>query len=156
MSFYAVFYSVQNAIHYHIKDQSYCKLILCRLVSLSSDLLHSTLHNVRPVSNVLLLPLYTGSTVLRYLFSCPRLAFYCWALSAIMILKTNAFSVVSSSFAIYLKVYWNGTTVFLFIVLRVHLTILAVTWLFFQVFSKISLINRRYNDKRITRTSNTV
>ena len=64
-----------------------------------------------------------------------------------MILKTNAFSVVSSSFAIYLKVYWNGTTVFLFIVLRVCLTILAVTWLFFQVFSKISLINRRYNDK---------
>ena len=73
-----------------------------------------------------------------------------------MILKTDAFSVESNSFAIYLKVYWNGRTVFLFIVLRVYLTILAVTWLFFQVFSKISLINRRYNDKRITRTSNTV
>ena len=73
-----------------------------------------------------------------------------------MILKTNAFSVASSSFGIYLKVYWNGRTVFLFIVLRVSLTILAVTWLFFQVFSKTSLINRRYNDKRITRTSNTV
>ena len=89
MSFYAVFYSVQNAFHYHIKDQSYCKLILGRLVSLPSDLLHRTLHNVRPVSNVLLLPLYIGSTVLRHLFSCPRLAFYCWALSAIMILKTQ-------------------------------------------------------------------
>ena len=43
-------------------------------------------------------------------------------------------------FVIYLKVYWNGRTVFLFIILRVYmyLTILAVTWLFLQVVSEIS------------------
>ena len=68
----------------------------------------------------------------------------------------NGCFLASSSFAIYLKVYWNGRTVFLFIIFRVYLTILAVTWLFFQVFSEISLINRCYYNKRITRTSNTV
>lgn len=82
-------------------------------------------------------PLYTGSTVLRYLVAQDWLFIAglvrLWWYSKRMLLSIQ-------QFVIYLKVYWNGRTVFLFIILRVYmyLTILAVTWLFLQVVSEIS------------------